>query len=65
MELPSTQAATTKHFESKMYETCHEVDAARDNVSVLMMPWGLHSLTVPRMFALAWLGASSITADTR
>jgi len=27
MELPSTQAATTKHFESKMYETFGTDDA--------------------------------------
>ena len=63
MELPATQAATTKHFESKMYKAL--VYALRDIVSVLMTPWGPHSLTVPRMSALAWLSTSSIAADTR
>jgi len=41
------------------------VYALRDIVSVLMTPWGPHSLTVPRMSALAWLSTSSIAADTR
>jgi hypothetical protein len=36
MELPSTQAATAKHFESKMYKAL--VYALRDIVSVLMTP---------------------------
>jgi len=63
MELPATQAATTKHFGGKMYKAL--VYALRDIVSVLMTPWGPHSLTVPRMSALAWLSTSSIAADTR